>query len=62
MMTTFHLIHIVVGVWLALVNFTGILPPATLAGNNVVLGVVVALYNAYFLFVKSNVDAGQEQS
>jgi len=61
LMTTFHLIHIVVGAWLAIVNFTNILTPTTLLGNNVVLGIVVALYNAYFLFVKSNVDAKQQE-
>ncbi|PKM82509.1 MAG: hypothetical protein CVU88_03230 [Firmicutes bacterium HGW-Firmicutes-13] len=62
MMSTFHIIHIVVGAWLAVVNFTNILTPATLAGNNIVLGIVVALYNAYFLFIKANVDRKQEQS
>ncbi len=62
MMSTFHIIHIVVGAWLAIVNFTDILAPATLLGNNVIFGIVVALYNAYFLFIKSNVDRQQEQS
>ncbi len=62
MMTTFHIIHIVVGAWLAIVNFTDVLTPATLAGNNIVFGIVIALYNAYFLFMKENVDSKQEQS
>jgi len=33
-----------------------------LAGNNIVFGIVIALYNAYFLFMKENVDTKQEQS
>lgn len=61
-MSTFHIIHIVIGAWLAIVNFTDILAPSTLLGNNVILGIVVALYNAYFLFVKADVDKKQEQS
>jgi len=58
MLTTFHIIHIVVGLWLALVNLTDILAPVTLAWNNFILGLVVAGYNAYYLFVRSNVDVG----
>jgi len=42
MMTTFHIIHILVGLWLALVNVTNILTPTTLAWNNLVLGLIVA--------------------
>jgi len=60
MMTTFHIIHVIVGIWLALVNFTPVLAPTTLAFNNVILGIVVALYNAYYLFAKKNVDVHQE--
>ncbi len=30
MLTTFHTIHIVVGLWIALVNFTDILAPHNL--------------------------------
>ncbi len=58
MMTTFHWVHIVVGIWIALVNFTNILDPNLLALNNVILGIVVAVYNAYILFGKKNVDVG----
>ncbi len=55
-MTTFHVIHIVVGLWLALVNVTNILKPDTLAWNNLVLGLIVAGYNVYYLFARRNVD------
>lgn len=54
-MATFHLIHILVGAWLAVVNFFRLVSPDFLVINNVVLGVVVALYNAYFL-ARGNVD------
>ncbi|NPV44446.1 MAG: hypothetical protein HPY70_10815 [Firmicutes bacterium] len=56
MMTTFHIIHIVVGAWLAFINYTRMLDPSTLAWNNIILGIVVAVYNAYYLFAKGNVD------
>jgi len=59
MMTTFHWIHIVVGIWLAIVNYMDILDSNMLALNNVILGIVVAIYNAYFLFAKRNVDSQQ---
>jgi len=55
MMTTFHVIHIIVGAWLAIVNSFPVFSPAGLATNNIILGVVVALYNLYFL-LKGNVD------
>lgn len=55
-MTTFHIIHIVVGLWLALVNFTNILSPTTLVWNNFILGLVVAGYNVFYLFARKNVD------
>ncbi len=56
MMTTFHIIHIVVGLWLALANVTNILTPSTLAWNNLVLGLIVAGYNVYYLFTRREVD------
>ena len=56
MLTTFHIIHIVVGLWLALVNFTEVLAAQTLAWNNFILGLVVAGYNVYYLFARRNVD------
>ena len=59
-MTTFHTIHIIVGIWLAFANFANILPPASLATNNIILGIVVALYNAYFLFAQRSVDVEQQ--
>ncbi|HOB28226.1 MAG: hypothetical protein WAQ32_00035 [Dethiobacteria bacterium] len=56
MMTTFHIIHILVGLWLALVNVTNILTPTTLAWNNLVLGLIVAGYNVYYLFAQKHVE------
>ncbi|MDW7650210.1 MAG: hypothetical protein SCK29_00635 [Bacillota bacterium] len=56
MMTTFHWIHIVVGAWLAFVNFVPFLPAELLALNNVIIGIIVAIYNAYLLFAKNNTD------
>ncbi len=55
-MTTFHTIHLIVGIWLAIVNFTAVMAPNALAWNNVILGVIVAIYNAYYLFARKNVD------
>lgn len=60
-MTTFHAIHILVGIWLVLSPFTGILATSqAVFWNNVIIGAVVALYNIYYLFLRQNVDAGQE--
>ncbi|EEG76323.1 hypothetical protein [Dethiobacter alkaliphilus] len=56
MMTTFHWIHIIVGAWLAFVNFMPILPSGLLLLNNTVIGIIVAIYNAYILFAKNNTD------
>jgi hypothetical protein len=55
-MTTFHVVHIVVGLWLALVNMTNVLTGTTLAWNNFILGLVVAGYNIYYLVAHKNVD------
>lgn len=55
-MATFHWVHIIVGAWLALVNFMPFLTTQTLMINNVIVGVVVAIYNLYFLFAKNNTD------
>jgi hypothetical protein len=46
----------VVGAWLAFINYTKMFEPSTLAWNNIILGIVVAVYNAYYLFAKGNVD------
>ena len=59
MMNTFHIIHIIVGIWLAIVNFTPIMAPNSLAWNNIILGVIVAIYNAYYLLGRKNVDVQQ---
>ena len=52
MMTTFHIIHLIVGIWLAIVNFSPVMSSTTLAWNNVIIGVIVAVYNAYYLFAR----------
>ncbi|NMB40520.1 MAG: hypothetical protein GX996_01075 [Firmicutes bacterium] len=58
-MSTFFTIHLILGIWLALVNFTPIMAPSTLAINNVIIGVIIAFYNAYYLFAKRDVEAKQ---
>ncbi len=61
-MTTFHAIHIIVGAWLVLSPFTGLLDTAqSVFWNNVIIGAVVALYNIYYLFLRQNVDARQQE-
>ncbi len=55
-MMTFHVFHIAIGLWLALVNVTGILAPTTLSWNNLVLGLIIAVYNVYYLFAQKHVD------
>ncbi len=55
-MTTFHTIHLVVGIWLVIANFVVLMPPTSLALNNIIIGVIVAIYNAYFLFARRQVD------
>ena len=48
-MTTFLTIHLILGIWLAIVNFTPIMEASSLAINNVIVGVIIAVYNAYYL-------------
>ncbi|RJX26485.1 MAG: hypothetical protein C4554_05685 [Dethiobacter sp.] len=55
-MKTFFIIHLILGIWLALVNFTPIMAPTSLALNNVIIGVIIAVYNAYYLFARRNVE------
>lgn len=56
--TTFHIIHIIVGAWLIISPNLGVFDTMTrgLFWNNVIVGAVVALYNAYYLFARGNVD------
>jgi len=57
LLTTFHVIHIIVGIWLVAAPLLGILTTrSAILTNNIVVGAVVALYNAWFLFVRSNTD------
>jgi hypothetical protein len=56
-MTTFHVIHIIVGIWLVTAPLLGIFTTrSALLTNNIVIGAVVALYNAWFLFVRGNTE------
>jgi hypothetical protein len=59
MMSTFHIIHIIIGIWLAIVNFTPIMIPTSLAWNNIIIGIIVVVYNAFYLFGRKNVDVNQ---
>ena len=56
-MTTFLTIHLILGIWLAIVNFTPIMEASSLAINNVIVGVIIAVYNAYYLFARRGVEA-----
>jgi hypothetical protein len=58
-MSTFHIIHIIIGIWLAIVNFTPIMIPTSLAWNNIIIGIIVVVYNAFYLFGRKNVDVNQ---
>ncbi|MEW6309001.1 MAG: hypothetical protein AB1492_08145 [Bacillota bacterium] len=57
-LTTFHIIHVIVGLWLIAVPLLRIfeLNTAAAAWNNIIVGGVVAAYNAWFLFLKDNTD------
>ncbi len=56
-MTTFHVIHIIVGIWLIAAPYLGILTTRSAINlNNVIVGAVIALYNAWFLFVRGNTN------
>jgi len=58
-MSTFFIIHLILGIWLAIVNFTPIMAPNSLAINNIVIGVLIAIYNAYYLLANRKVEAKQ---
>jgi len=61
-LTTFHLIHVVVGAVLAGVNFWNMFDPTTRAYLNAIIGLVVLVYNAYYLFGRDNVDVRNKES
>ncbi|HOO11961.1 MAG TPA: hypothetical protein PK684_03295 [Bacillota bacterium] len=61
-MTTFHVIHVVVGAVLAAVNFWGLMDESSRASFNSIVGLVVLAYNAYYLFVRQNVDESGRES
>jgi hypothetical protein len=61
-LTTFHLIHLVVGAALAAVNFWDILDPDSRSFFNAIIGLVVFAYNAYYLFARNNVDVTDKES
>ncbi len=56
-MTTFFTIHLILGIWLAIVNFTPVMDVSSLAINNVIVGAIIAIYNAYYLFARRGVEA-----
>ena len=58
-MTTFHLIHVVVGAVLAAVNFWGLMDETSRAFFNSIVGLVVLAYNAYYLFIRQKSMTGQ---
>lgn len=62
MLTTFHLIHVVVGAVLAAVNFWGLMDETNRSFFNSIVGLVVLAYNAYYLFVRQNVDESGRES
>jgi hypothetical protein len=33
---------------------------SSLASNNIIIGIIIALYNAYYLFAKRDVEAEQQ--
>jgi heme/copper-type cytochrome/quinol oxidase subunit 3 len=61
-LTTFHVIHVVVGAVLAAVNFWGLMDESSRASFNSIVGLVVLAYNAYYLFVRQNVDESGRES
>lgn len=53
-MTTFHVIHIIAGIWLVAAPLIGIFTTrSAMVTNDVVVGAIVALYNAWFLFTRN---------
>lgn len=62
-MTTFHIIHILVGAWLIVSPYLGVFDNMQngMLWNNVIIGAVVALYNAWYLFARNNVDVRQDR-
>ncbi len=61
-MTTFHLIHVVVGAVLAVVNYWNIMDVTSRTYFNSIVGLVVLAYNAYYLFGRQNVDESNKES
>ncbi|HCW52031.1 MAG TPA: hypothetical protein DGR79_08255 [Clostridiales bacterium] len=61
-MTTFHVVHIIVGIWLVAAPLLGVFTTEqALLTNNIVVGAVVALYNAWFLFIRNTADVGERR-
>ncbi len=58
-MTTFHIIHLIIGIWLAVANFVPLMAPEALAANNGILAIIIAVFNAYYLFAQRNVDVAE---
>ncbi len=61
-MTTFHMIHVIVGAALAVVNYWNIMDVTSRTFFNSIVGLVVLAYNAYYLFGRQNVDERNKES
>lgn len=61
--TTFHIIHVIVGLWLIAVPVLRIfeMNTAAAAWNNIIVGAIVAAYNAWFLFIRGNTEVKTKQ-
>ncbi len=56
-MTTFHIIHVIAGLWLIFGQPLGLLPTIeSVYWSNLIVGIVVTVYNLYYLFAKGSVD------
>lgn len=61
-MTTFHIIHLLAGAWLILGPFLGFLDTFdSLYWNSIIIGIVVGVYNLYYLFARKNVDVNTQK-
>ncbi len=55
-MSTFYIIHVIVGLWLIVSNYTRMLQPTSLMWNNIIIGIIVTVYSGYYLLSKGTVD------
>ncbi len=55
-MNTFYIIHVVVGLWLIVSNYTRMLQPTSLMWNNIIIGIIIAVYSGYYLLFGGEVE------